>query len=214
MDLTKTIDSRELKLSFEADKITRNNLNNTVLVIPGQIEYFAMRTPPKGWFECNGDTFDPNIYIDLSNAIGNRWGTHGTNYKLPDYRGVFLRSWANDSSIYDIGRNINTYQDSDVKEHNHPYSINSHSHTFTQSADNHNHLVYHTRNWRHGGHANGIAPGAYRGWKADVGHFDWGGNHRHGNFQSSSPNEIITTDPNNNHETRPINFSILVCIKY
>ena len=47
MDLTKTIDSRELKLSFEADKITRNNLNNTVLVIPGQIEYFAMSIPPK-----------------------------------------------------------------------------------------------------------------------------------------------------------------------
>lgn len=213
MDLTKTIESRELKLSFEADKITRNNLSGTVLVRPGQIEYFAMRTPPKGWFECNGDIFDPNIYIDLSNAIGNRWGTDGTNYKLPDYRGTFLRSWANDSSIYDVGRNINTYQDSDLKEHNHSYSINSHLHSFEQSSDTHNHLVYHTSNWRHGG-SSGIAPGAYRGWKAEVGYIDWGGNHRHSNFQSSNPDEIISTNSNNNHETRPINFSVLVCIKY
>ena len=214
MDLIKTTNTRELKMSFDADKITRNNLNNTVLVRPGQIEYFAMQNPPKGWFECNGDTFDPNIYIDLSNAIGDTWGTDGTNYKLPDYRGSFLRNWANNSSIHDQGRAINTFQDSDVKQHSHYFTINSHGHTYTQSSDSHNHYVYFTRNWRHGGHWNGIAPGAYRGWKDYVGKLDSGGAHRHSNFQSNTPDEIITTNPNNNHETRPINFSILVCIKY
>ena len=212
MDLIKTTDTRELKITIDADKITRHNHQDTVLVRPGQIEYFAMRNPPKGWFECNGGTFDPNIYIDLSNAIGDIWGTDGTNYKLPDYRGSFLRSWANDSSIYDVGRDINTFQDSDIKQHNHTFTINQHQHSLKeQSSDTHYHNIYYTRNW---GYDNGIEPGHYRGSSAYVGYLDEGGGHTHDGFESTSHDETITTEPNNNHETRPPNFSILVCIKY
>ena len=219
MDLIKTTDTRELKLSIDADKITRQNHPGTVLVRPGQIEYFAMRTPPKVWFECNGGTFNPDIYIDLSNAIGDTWGRDGTNFKLPDYRGCFLRSWANDSTIHDEGRVINTFQDSDIKKHSHEFSINEHNHTVSaQWGGDHKHNIYYTRN--HGEDANGgLEPGAYRGGLSGIiGEINYGGGHKHGNFESSSSDATFTTnstgDQTNNHETRPPNFSILVCIKY
>ena len=126
------------QLSLDANGITRNNLQGNCLVVPGQIEYFAMKNAPKGWFVCDGSSFDPHVYVDLSNAIGTRWGTSDNNYKLPDFRGCFLRNWSNDSTTHDVGRDLNTFQDSDIKEHNHTYSFNNHTHPPKKTPPNNN----------------------------------------------------------------------------
>ena len=50
---------------------------------------FCTEIPPDGWLECNGQIFNPEKYIDLSNAIGTIWSDNNT-YKVPDLRGLFL----------------------------------------------------------------------------------------------------------------------------
>ena len=222
MDLIKTHDNREFKIEINVDKITRHNQPGTVLVQPGQIEYFAMRNPPKGWFECNGDSFNPNIYIDLSNAIGNRWGTDNENYKLPDFRGCFIRSWSNTSSDNDVGRELNSFQEQTVKSHKHTFSVNneSHSHAVRQTSySGHNHSMLHSGWSTNGGWDNSFfRPGAYRGVSAYVGYtLPWSGSggHWHGEKISTTDGPNITLiNSINNVDNAPNNFSILICIKY
>ena len=210
-------------LSIDADGIKRNNLEGNCLVIPGQIEYFAMQTPPLGWLNCDGSSFDPNIYIDLSNAIRTIWGKDGNNYKLPDYRGCFLRNWANDSSTHDSGRVINTIQDSDYKNHKHTFNKNdiNHTHSITNYDDGaHSHgLLFHL-NWGNGG---GIAPAGNdynSSWRRDTitnFSFDSDGKHNHYNFESNTNDSgtfNINENINSSLESRPDNLSVLVCIKY
>ena len=229
MDLIKTIDNREFKMEISFDKITRNNQTSTVLVRPGQIEYFAMRNPPKGWFECNGDSFDPNIYVDLSNAIGSRWGTDNENYKLPDFRGCFIRSWSNTSSDNDVGRELNSFQEQTIKSHKHSFSVSNeeHSHSVTQTYySGHNHSLLHT-GWSNGSgqNRNHFYPGTYRGlaqWQYRyVGYTQFhSGGHVHGTGQygditssTDGPN-VTLLNSINSVDNAPNNFSILICIKY
>jgi microcystin-dependent protein len=46
------------------------------------------------WRECNGNVLLPASYPDLFALIGNRFGgTPGTDFRLPDLRGRFVRGW-------------------------------------------------------------------------------------------------------------------------
>lgn len=60
----------------------------------GAVLPFAAETPPTGYLECAGQTLTISAYPALFNVIGNRYGGDGvTTFKLPDYRGEFLRGW-------------------------------------------------------------------------------------------------------------------------
>ena len=70
-------------------------------VPPGAVFHFAARTAPEGYLLCNGDTISddlngatqgvPNWRLqDLRSVLGNTFGAQG---KLPDLRGVFVRSY-------------------------------------------------------------------------------------------------------------------------
>ncbi len=52
-------------------------------------------TIPIGWFLCDGTPLSSTNYPDLYAVIGTAWGTgsdgSGTNFNLPDLRGLFLR---------------------------------------------------------------------------------------------------------------------------
>lgn len=58
-------------------------------------------TPPAGWFECNGASFDVNCFPELAKAYP--WGS------LPDLRGQFIRGWDNGRGV-DPGRDILSWQ--------------------------------------------------------------------------------------------------------
>lgn len=58
-------------------------------------------TPPSGWFECNGSTFDKNKFPKLADTY--------PSGKLPDLRGVFIRGLDTGSGL-DPNRGILSYQ--------------------------------------------------------------------------------------------------------
>lgn len=62
----------------------------------GAVMPFAMATAPTGWAICDGSTHniteESGKYANIYAAIGNLYGgTDGTNFKLPDLRGQFIR---------------------------------------------------------------------------------------------------------------------------
>ena len=113
MDFTKKINNRQHILNIDVSGISMNGLEGDYLTPAGQISFFARISAPLGWLECNGDTFDPNIYVDLSNAIGDTWGNN--NYKLPDFRNKFLRTWDNGKNI-DTNRQFASLQSPNQKK--------------------------------------------------------------------------------------------------
>ena len=57
-------------------------------------------TPPDGWLVCNGSAVSRTTYADLFAAIGTTFGAGdgSTTFKLPDYRGDFLRGYLSGTS--------------------------------------------------------------------------------------------------------------------
>lgn len=60
-------------------------------------------TPPTGTLECNGGQISQTTYADLYSgqplSLGSYYGSASAgNFRLPDYRGRFLRGWAHGSS--------------------------------------------------------------------------------------------------------------------
>ena len=87
-------------------------VNNAILgadlksIVPaGVILYFALQTAPSGWIECNGaalNTAAGSMYAALRALLisdGNRFGVVGSDPKVPDLRGRFIRSFGTDSTV-------------------------------------------------------------------------------------------------------------------
>lgn len=87
-------------------------VNNAILgadlksIVPaGVILYFALQAAPSGWMECNGaalSTAAGSMYDALRTLIindGNRFGVVGSDPKVPDLRGRFIRSFGTDSTV-------------------------------------------------------------------------------------------------------------------
>lgn len=111
---------------------------------PGMIGQFVTETAPAGWLKANGALVSRTAYADLFSAIGTRFGAGdgSTTFKLPDFRGEFLRGW-DDGRGVDGGRSLGSFQDPDFQSHSHGGSTSSsgqHSHSGTAaSAGEHNH---------------------------------------------------------------------------
>ena len=128
--------------------VTLDDREGDFLVPPGKIAFFARLTPPPGWLECNGQTFDPNIYHNLANAIGNTWGTN----KVPDFRSYFLRCHDNrsDSSAYDQNRIFGSKQNDGNITHKHvTQNLDNHQHTHNNNdlGEHDNHVVTVNKKW-------------------------------------------------------------------
>lgn len=70
------------------------------LVRTGTIMAWPTGTVPAGWLECNGAAVSRTTYAELYGAIGTSYGVGdgSSTFNLPDYRGQFLRGWANGQS--------------------------------------------------------------------------------------------------------------------
>jgi microcystin-dependent protein len=100
--------------------------NYSITTPPGAIIAYTGSTSPSGWLICNGTAYDATtnkIYQELYNVIGNQFGgTNNTNFKVPYYRGMFLRgAGTNAQTGYTtyVGQTLNTQQTDAIIAHTH-----------------------------------------------------------------------------------------------
>lgn len=79
---------------------------------PGDVKISAASTVQAGWLECDGSVKVRATYAALFAAIGtsyNTGGEAGTDFRLPDLRGSFVRGWDHGRGV-DAGRAIASSQ--------------------------------------------------------------------------------------------------------
>ncbi len=88
-----------------------------LLGIVGAVLGFARNTAPAGWLKCNGATVSRTVYADLFAVIGTAFGAGdgSTTFNLPDFRGNFMRGWADGGSV-DSGRAFGSIQLDGMKQ--------------------------------------------------------------------------------------------------
>lgn len=96
------------------------SLGDTIPV--GAVMGFSMGNVQPGWLECDGSVLLRSAYPDLFTAIGTTYNqpsdTNPLQFRLPDYRGEFLRGWDHGRGV-DPSRNLGTWQGWGVGPHNH-----------------------------------------------------------------------------------------------
>lgn len=173
------------------------------LLPPGMISAFAMEEEPEGWLMCRGQTKQIADYPELHAAIGTRYGGNGTStFRLPDYRGYFLRGWDNGAgNDPDVNNRVNsgngttddhvgTKQQDAFEEHEHRLKTSGGSQGdgtdavfLDEPCDN-----------DHQGH---FTHGTYNAWPS-----------------SDCEDHEFSTYFVGGSETRPKNIYVMYCIKY
>jgi microcystin-dependent protein len=94
-----------------------------LVLIPGEIRTFAMNACPPTWLETNGAAVSRTTDAALFTAIGTTWGTGdgSTTFNIPDFRGYFLRDWADTGSV-DPGRAFASTQQDAMQTHEFSYN--------------------------------------------------------------------------------------------
>jgi microcystin-dependent protein len=72
----------------------------------GEIRMFASEGAPKGWRECDGTELNISTHQALSSVLGARFGsTQAGMFRIPDLRGMFVRSWNHNKAFSVPGSN-------------------------------------------------------------------------------------------------------------
>ncbi|BBH52420.1 tail fiber protein [Fluviispira sanaruensis] len=81
-----------LRIKTKIEELQKGNM-------AGQVIAFAGTEIPAGWLLCDGREFQQSQYPELFNVIKNTYGgNEAYTFKLPDYRGLFLRGFNGDRS--------------------------------------------------------------------------------------------------------------------
>ena len=117
------VNIRNLRISNIKTNTTTGTPNKTDLyrnVVPvGCIMMFPSLTVPAGWFECNGFQYDTNEYAELFAVVGYTYGTGtGTNFRIPDLRGLFVRG-LDTGGLINPGRSLGNVEQDLIKTHIH-----------------------------------------------------------------------------------------------
>ena len=105
----------------------------------GSVVHYPTDAVPEDYLECNGQTVLRDAYPELFNVIGVTYGPGDSvsTFRLPDYRGQFLRGW-NHGSTVDTDCNTRTNRgdgrSGDYVGTKQTDEFRSHSHDFRQSA--------------------------------------------------------------------------------
>jgi microcystin-dependent protein len=98
----------------------------------GEIIAFAgingTRVDTAGYIPCDGRELSVLEYLDLFQAIGTIYGASGTNFRVPDYRGMFLRGAGGDAAP--LGQ-----RQSDVIRFHRHYTFSSTGHNGRHNSD-------------------------------------------------------------------------------
>lgn len=160
---------------------------------PGAIVYFARNTAPAGWLKANGTLLNREVYSDLFDAIGTKFGFGNgvDNFKIPDLRGEFIRGW-DDGRGVDSSRPFGSSQSDQIEQHKHvsPWGESSSSTSYFPFGKTDN------------AGRKGI------GTSQDSDNF-WA----HTNDGSDYDGTVNASGVIGN-ETRPRNIALLACIKY
>lgn len=184
----------------------------------GSIFQFPCTTAPSGFLLCNGQLVSRTTYAALwafANASGNivadgSWsagkfstGDGSTTFRLPQYGGYFLRTLDNGNGI-DPSRTIGTTQASTNLSHNHgaTTTINDPGHLHSQGVT----LGYVGKSYLGNGTSEFSAGGATS--------FGTGGTPFPTNLAFTGVTATTSTSTSGGSEARPINISVLTCIKY
>jgi microcystin-dependent protein len=160
-------------------------VNNAVPAIVGEVRSFAFSACPTGWLETDGSTASISTYSALATALGSTWGpVTGTTFTLPDFRGRFLRGWDHGAGR-DPARVFGSYQTDDNKAHTHGVTDPGHTHTMP---------AYNNVTTQAGADSVPQASGG-------------------ATFTSNSSVTGLTINSQGT-ESRPLNATILWCIKY
>jgi len=102
----------------------------------GMVAGFPTDSIPDDFFECDGRLLDRSAFSDLFGVIGVDYGNVTvSNYRLPDYRGQFLRGWDHTADIDPdagdrtdrgdgtTGDDVGTKQADEFKAHDHDLLI-------------------------------------------------------------------------------------------
>lgn len=148
--------------------LSRNATNNWYVTSAGSrmpagmTAYFSGNNAPPGWLKINGVLLSRTAYPALwayaqstggvvseddwlNNGYSGRYslGTDGTNFRIPDIRGVFLRSSDDGRGMDDVSRPWGTYRADQNRQHNHVANTDSqgsHVHVgIAQAAGAHKH---------------------------------------------------------------------------
>jgi microcystin-dependent protein len=173
---------------------TITEVMNNFLVVPGTIISFGGNNPPAGYVLCDGRTLaTTGQYADLFAAIGTTWGGSGATFKLPDLRGMFLRGtgtnalYTTSTGTAPTAAATGTFQRDAYQSHNHNILDNG-GQPLSNNPDFVN--VYDTL---------GTGQGSSLGGTSSTGYL-YGGKPYTGTSGFS--------------ESRPVNVSVLYCIKY
>lgn len=82
----------------------------------GDIKYSLKSTNHDGWLLCNGTSYNTTTYSKLYDVIKYSYGGTGSSFKVPDYRGFFLRGHGSAANLSSYGGNANNYTTSPQKE--------------------------------------------------------------------------------------------------
>lgn len=178
----------------------------SISVLTGTVLIWPAEAVPTGYLECAGQILTISAYPALFNIIGNRYGGDGvTTFKLPDYRGEFLRGWDHGRGLDPnaatrtnagggaTGDHVGTNQTASVKG----TDLGSVNLSFTRIRDSQGNdvaLDTATNNGSMAGYEIGSQSGIYR--------------------SPPVPPFTLTTPINNsNLETRPVNIYVMYIIK-
>jgi hypothetical protein len=101
----------------------------------GTVVASAAESEPPGWLKCDGSEKDVATYPQLAQLLGARYGAAPPGkFRLPDYRGYFLRGWdpeqARDKDARAAlregaatGPHVGSKQDGNVGGHGHGYRV-------------------------------------------------------------------------------------------
>ena len=103
--------------------VTEEKLGFTIQGVPTGMTllWFSPDNIPDGFLPLHGQILDIEDFRPLFNVIGYTWGGTSTTFNLPDTRGQAVRGFDSGKGV-DPGRKFGTYQDDQLRRHNHSAS--------------------------------------------------------------------------------------------
>ena len=153
-------------------------------IVVGSIIQMAVGTTPSGYLQCNGASLSTTTYSALFNVIGYTYGGSGTNFNVPDFRGIFLRGNGTngfDSAYASAG--YGSLQTDGIKSHTHDILF-GYNQNVQGSGGSFNCYSSTSPNYNNPGTGAGRATG------------------------------LTSNNANPYPDTRPGNYAVLFCIKY
>jgi microcystin-dependent protein len=192
----------------------------------GVIFQFPCTTAPAGYLIAEGQLVSRTTYAKLwafAQSSGNISSTDGawvsgqfspgdgsTTFRLPQYGGYFLRSLDNGNGI-DPSRVIGTVQNGQNVSHTHTATVTDPGHTHTATVSDPGHAHSYTT-YANQFNQSGSSTPAWSGTSSAT-----TGTSNTGISVSNATNTTsvsVTNASQGGSETRPINISVLTCIKY